>query len=96
MGVLELTSEQRRPKEVLIDFEEKMSLANAAAYFESISRKLKEEGSFTLNLNGKTVEIKPSSSVELEIKVEKENDKHKFEMELEWVEGQDDQTLTID
>lgn len=47
--MLKLTNEQKRQKEVLIDFEEKMSLANAAAYFESISRKLKEEGSFTLN-----------------------------------------------
>lgn len=94
--MLKLTNEQKRQKEVLIDFEEKMSLANAAAYFESISRKLKEEGSFTLNLNGQTVEIKPSSTVELEIKVEKENDKHKFEMELEWIEGQVEQTLKID
>lgn len=91
-----LTNEQKRRKEVLINFEEKMPLTNAAAYFETIAQKLKEEGSFTLNLNGQTVEIKPSSTVELEIKVEKENDKYKFEMELEWAEGQEKKNLSID
>ena len=83
-------------EKVLVDFEEKMSLANAATYFETIAKKLKEEGSFTLNLNGETIDIKPSSTVELEIKVEVKNDKKKFELELEWVEGAEDTTLTIE
>lgn len=83
-------------KEVLVDFEEKMSLSNAATYFETIAKKLKEEGSFTLTHNGETIEIKPSSTVELEIKVEVENEKKKFELELEWVEGEENTTLTIE
>lgn len=83
-------------EQVLVDFEEKMSLANAATYFETIAKKLKEEGSFTLTHNGKTFDIKPSSTVELEIKVEIEGDKKKFELELEWVEGEKDTTLTIE
>lgn len=83
-------------KEVLVDFEEKMSLTNAVTYFETISQKLKEEGSFTLTHNGKTIEIKPSSTVELEIKVEKQQDKHKFEIELEWTEGEEGTTFTIE
>lgn len=91
-----LTNRKIRRKEVLVDFEEKMSLANAATYFETIATKLKEEGAFTLTHNGKTFEIKPSSTVELEIKVELENEKQKFELELEWVEGEDDTTLTIE
>lgn len=83
-------------EQVLVDFEEKMSLANAVTYFETIATKLKEEGSFTLTHNGKTFDIKPSSTVELEIKVEVEGDKKKFELELEWVEGEKDTTLTIE
>lgn len=91
-----MTNGINRRKEILVDFEEKMSLANAAAYFETIAKKLKEEGSFTLTHNGQPIEIKPSSTVELEIKVEKERDKQKFEIELEWVEGVEDTTLKID
>lgn len=91
-----MTNETNRRKEVLVDFEEKMSLENAATYFETIAKKLKEEGSFTLTLNGQTIEIKPSSTVELEIKVEKERDKQKFEIELEWTEGEGNTSLKID
>ncbi|KXH80620.1 amphi-Trp domain-containing protein [Sporosarcina sp. HYO08] len=83
-------------KEILIDFEEKMTLANAATYFETIAKKLKEEGSFTLTVNGQPVEVKPSSNVELEIKLEKRRDQHKFEMELEWREGDEGSTLAFE
>lgn len=91
-----LTNGVNRRKEVLVDFEEKMSLANAATYLETIAKKLKEEGTFTLTHNGKNIEITPSSTVELEIKVEKVQDKHKFEIELEWTEGKEDSTLRIE
>lgn len=91
-----MTNETNRRKEVLVDFEEKMSLENAATYFETIAKKLKEEGAFTLTHNGQMIEIKPSSNVTLEIKVEKVQDKHKFEMELEWTEGKGNTLLKID
>lgn len=81
---------------MLVDFEEKMSLANAATFFETIAKKLKEEGSFTLTHNGQKIDITPASTVELEIKVEVKNEKKKFELELEWIEGAADTTLTID
>ncbi|QBQ07177.1 amphi-Trp domain-containing protein [Sporosarcina pasteurii] len=96
LGVRSLTNGENRRKEVLVDFEEKMSLANAATYFETIANKLSEEGSFTLTHNGQTIEVKPSSTVELEIKVVKMQDKQKFEIELEWTEGTEDTTLKID
>lgn len=85
-----------KKEKVLVDFEEKMSLSTATTYFETIAQKLKEEGAFTLHLNGEPIEIKPSSQVELEIKVEVENNKKKFEIELEWVEGAEEKTLTIE
>lgn len=91
-----MTNANRNRKEVLVDFEEKMSLANAATYFETIAKKLKEEGRFVLTQNGQQVEIAPSGNVELEIKVEKVNDKLKFEMELEWLEGAQDSNLIIE
>lgn len=91
-----MTNANRNRKEVLVDFEEKMSLANAATYFEMIAKKLKEEGRFVLTQNGQQVEIAPSGNVELEIKVEKVNDKLKFEMELEWLEGAQDANLIIE
>lgn len=90
-----MTNGKRVPKEVLVDFEQKMSLTNAADYFQMIATRLKEDGQFSLTFNGQEVVIKPSSTVEFEIKVEKENGKQKFEVELEWVEGQQDDTLTI-
>ncbi len=94
--MISLANGANNRKEVLVDIEEKMSLANAITYLETITNKLKEQGSFTLSHNGKPIEVKPSSTVELEIKVEKRQDKQKFEIEVEWTEGEEETTFTIE
>lgn len=91
-----MTNIQRRKTEVLIDYEEKMSLSNATDFLATIAQKLKEEGTFTMTHNGQSFEITPSSNVRLEVKFEKRNNKLKLELELEWVEGEEKATLTID
>lgn len=82
-----MSNEQKIPKVVLIDHEEKMSLTAAADFLESIAKKLREEGKFTLTHGVETHEVAPSSTVELEIKLEKEWDKNSFEIEIEWKDG---------
>lgn len=91
-----MTKPQRRKTEVLIDYEEKMSLSNATDFLATIAQKLHEEGTFTMTHNGQSFEITPSSNVGLEVKLEKRNSKFKLELELEWVEGAEKATLTID
>lgn len=84
-----MTNTNKPLKEVLVDYEEKMSLVGAATFLETIAVKLKEEKSLTLTHGGKTFEVKPSANVELEVKLEKRGEKHKLELELEWIEGDD-------
>lgn len=76
-----------KEKVVLVDYEEKMSLTKAAEFLESIAKKLREDGTFTLTHSGKDHEVAPASMVELEIKLEQKGDEHKFELELEWRES---------
>ncbi|MDV6378291.1 amphi-Trp domain-containing protein [Sporosarcina sp. GW1-11] len=90
-----MANEKRSAKVVLVDHEEKMSLANAAEFLESLAKKLREEGTFTLTQGDQTHEVTPASSVELEIKLEKQGDKHTFEVELEWREGENDSSISI-
>lgn len=83
-------SEVRKSTEVLVDYEEKMSLEQAAAFIETIATKLKNEQSFSLTHAGQTHEISPSSRVELEVKYEiKKSGKHQLELEIEWREGEE-------
>lgn len=82
-----MSNEKNRSKVVLVDYEEKMSLANAAEFLETLAKKLKEDGTFTLSHGGQHHGVTPASSVELEIKLEKEQEKYKFEIELEWKDG---------
>lgn len=80
----------RKKTEVLVDYEEKMSLEGAATFIETIATKLKNEQSFTLTHAGKTFEISPSNQVELEVKYEKKRSgKYQLELEIEWYEGED-------
>jgi len=83
-------SNEKRSTEVLVDYEEKMSLEQAAAFIETIATKLKTEKSFTLTHAGKTHEISPSSRVELEVKYERKRDgKYQLELEIEWRDGEE-------
>lgn len=72
---------------VLIKHEEKMPREQAAALLESIATKLRENGSFTLNLGEKSQLVEPAEIVELEIELEEKNGKYELEFELEWHEG---------
>lgn len=88
---------QRKPeKQVLIKHEEKMSRDEAAALLESVAKKLREEGSFTLNLGEQAQFVQPAEMVTLEVELEKENGEYELEFELEWKEGTSDQKLSID
>ena len=87
---------KRVPKEVLLDFERKMSLTEAATFLETIAAKLKEEGQMNLVLGEQEVELTPTERVEFEIKVERRGTKYEFEIELEWDESRPAQHLNIE
>lgn len=74
--------------EVLLDHEEKQSLATFATTLETIAKKLREEGQFHFFQGTESIEINPSEQIEAEYKYEKKGDKHSFEIELEWYEGE--------
>ena len=82
-----MSNEKKSAKVILVDHEEKMSLANAAEFLETLAKKLREDGTFTLTQGGQNHGVTPASTVELEIKLEKEHDKYSFEVELEWRDG---------
>ncbi|ARD47897.1 amphi-Trp domain-containing protein [Sporosarcina sp. P33] len=90
-----MTGSTKNEKTVLVDHEEKTSLVNAAEFLETMAKKLREEGTFTLTHNGQTHEVTPASSVVLEIKLEKQLDKNKLEVELEWRDGDNEKDAGI-
>ncbi|HLQ73519.1 MAG TPA: amphi-Trp domain-containing protein [Bacillota bacterium] len=81
-----MTNRNKHSKIVHVDYEEKMSLTQAADFMHTIATKLKDEQSFTLSIGGKNHEVTPASNVELEVKLEENNGKFEFELELEWHE----------
>lgn len=82
-----MTKSNQTAKNVLIKHEAKMSRHEAATLLESIASKLKEEGSFTLNIGEKSQKVEPTEQVKLELELEEKNGKYEFEFELEWREG---------
>lgn len=95
-GVKVMLEKSKNPKVVLVDYEEKMSLDEAATFLQSIATKLKEEKSFTLTHGEKSYDVSPSDRVELEVKLEERNGKFKLELELEWIEGEENKGLKIE
>lgn len=91
-----MSNSKKSPKVVLVDYEEKMSLKEAATFLETVAKKLREEGTFTLNQGEKSHDVTPAEIVELEVKLEKKRDKNKFEVELEWRDGQKGSSLSIE
>lgn len=87
---------KKNAKSVLVDYEEKMSLQEAASFLENVAVKLREEGTFTLTQDNKSHDVTPSEIVELEVKLEKDRDKNKLELELEWQDGQEGSSLVIE
>lgn len=89
-------NEQTRPtKQVLIDYEERLSLEQAITLLETIVTKLKEQGKFTFKQGEAEIEIQPSGQVGTEIKYEVKGDKHSLEIELEWIPGKTEQKMEI-
>lgn len=87
----------KKTKNVLISHEEKMSLEQAAALLEEVAKKLREEGSFTLNLGEQSHFVEPAETVELEIELEEKNGEYELEFEIEWNErDKENYTITIE
>jgi len=74
-------------EKVLMKHEERMSREQAAAILESVARKLKEKGSFTINIGEQSQTIEPAETVKLEIELEEKNGEYELEFELEWKAG---------
>lgn len=91
-----MSNSKKNPEVVLVDYEENMSLKEAATFLETIAKKLREEGTFTLTQGNDSYDVTPAEIVELEVKLEKEKNKNKFELELEWHDGNKGSSLTID
>lgn len=91
-----MSNSKKSPKVVLVDYEEKMSLIKAAEFLETLAKKLREDGTFTLTHGGKSHEVTPAETVELEVTFEKKNNKHQLEVEIEWRDDGKDTKLTID
>lgn len=91
-----MSNSKKNPKVVLVDYEEKMSLKEAATFLETIAKKLRDEGTFTLTQGDDSHDVTPAEIVELEVKLEKEKNKNKFELELEWRDGNEGSSLSVD
>ena len=73
--------------EVIIDREEKQTVAELATLLETMAAKLKETQSFHFIEGDKQTTISPSDPLKVEYKYEKKGDKHSFEIEFDWYEG---------
>lgn len=91
-----MTEKSKNVKQVLVKHEERMSREQAAILLESIATKLKEEGSFTLNLGEKSQLVEPADMVKLEVELEEKNGEYEFELELEWKEGASKRQLSVE
>ncbi|MGO2083121.1 amphi-Trp domain-containing protein [Vagococcus sp.] len=79
--------EKKKTTEVMIDREEKQTVAELALFLETMAIKLKEAQSFSFIEGDKQTLISPSDPLKVEYKYEKKGDKHSFEIEFDWYEG---------
>lgn len=79
--------EQKPVTEVLLDREERQTLLEFAATLETIARKLKEKGAFTLTEGEREIVVEPADTLKVEYSYEKKGDKHSFEIEFDWRTG---------
>ncbi len=87
---------QNKPaKKILVDSEQVQNLQEFTSMLETLTSRLKEQGSFTITQGTEAVQVQPADQVEVEIKYEIKGDKHSFELELEWYEGQKGGTVSI-
>ena len=67
-----------------------------ATLLETIATKLKQDGTLTLKLGQEEHTVQLPESVVLEVKLEEKNGQYSLEFELEWREGAEEGTLTIE
>lgn len=79
--------EQKPVTEVLLDREDRQTLVEFATTLETIARKLKEKGAFTLTEGEREIFVNPADTLKVEYSYEKKGDKHSFEIEFDWHTG---------
>lgn len=92
-----MTQHRQNIKNILVDYEEKLSREQVATLLETIAAKIKEDGSFTLKLGQEEQQVQLPETVTLEVELEEKNGEYSLEFELEWREGEESGgTLTIE
>lgn len=86
-----------KPQKVrVVDRTERQSLEDFANTLESIAAKIKNDGKFSIVEGEKVTEIVPGSQVKVEYKYSTKAKKHKFEIEFKWLEGDSNETMSIE
>lgn len=65
-----------------------MTLEEVTALLDTISTKLKTDGTFTMIHNNEEIKVTPADIVKAEVKYKEELKKYTFELELTWPKGQ--------
>lgn len=91
-----MTQQSQNIKNILVDYENRVLRDQVATLLETIATKLKQAGTLTLKLGQEEHTVQLPESVVLEVKLEEKNGQYSLEFELEWREGAEDGTLTIE
>lgn len=91
-----MTQKGQNIKNVLVDYENRVPRDQVATLLETIANKLKQAGTLTLKLGQEEHTVQLPESVVLEVKLEEKNGQYSLEFELEWREGAEEGTLTIE
>lgn len=91
-----MTQLSQNIKNILVDYENRVLRDQVATLLETIATKLKQDGTLTLKLGQEEHTVQLPESVVLEVKLEEKNGQYSLEFELEWQEGAEEGTLTIE
>lgn len=91
-----MTQQSQNIKNILVDYENRVLRDQVATLLETIATKLKQAGTLTLKLGQEEHTVQLPESVVLEVKLEEKNGQYSLEFELEWREGAEEGTLTIE
>lgn len=91
-----MTQLSQNIKNILVDYENRVLRDQVATLLETIATKLKQDGTLTLKLGQEEHTVQLPESVVLEVKLEEKNGQYSLEFELEWREGAEEGTLTIE
>lgn len=91
-----MTQQSQNIKNILVDYENRVLRDQVATLLETIATKLKQDGTLTLKLGQEEHTVQLPESVVLEVKLEEKNGQYSLEFELEWQEGAEEGTLTIE